>query len=132
MAGALYGSGTLASQLYAGLHALPTGTPMKSALVTQALQLTISTLAGQARALRTVEVRVARADSHRADFLAYRAVRQLLPVLAGESDIAVALVLVALSVSAALFLIIEMVEPFSGLMQISSSAIRAALPPLAP
>jgi hypothetical protein len=41
-------------------------------------------------------------------------------------------VLVALSASAALFLIIEMVQPFSGLMHISSLPIRAALPPFAP
>ena len=45
---------------------------------------------------------------------------------------AVALGLVALSASAALFLILEMVEPFSGFMQISSASIRAALPSLAP
>jgi hypothetical protein len=45
---------------------------------------------------------------------------------------ATALVLVALSASAALFLILEMEEPFSGLLQVSSNAIRTALPPLAP
>lgn len=44
----------------------------------------------------------------------------------------IALALVALSASAALFLILEMEEPFSGLLQISSNAISTALPPLAP
>jgi hypothetical protein len=41
-----------------------------------------------------------------------------------------ALVVFALSASAALFLILEMSEPFAGLMQISSAPLRNALPPL--
>ncbi|MBL0898570.1 MAG: DUF4239 domain-containing protein [Reyranella sp.] len=45
---------------------------------------------------------------------------------------AVALTLVAVSAAAALFLILEMGEPFSGLMQVSSNALRTALPPLDP
>ena len=45
---------------------------------------------------------------------------------------AVALTLVAVSAAAALFLILEMGEPFSGLMQVSSKALRTALPPLVP
>lgn len=45
---------------------------------------------------------------------------------------AVALLLVATSAAAALFLILEMGEPFSGLMQVSSNALRSALPPLGP
>jgi len=42
----------------------------------------------------------------------------------------VALVLIALSASGAIFLILEMYQPFSGLMQISSEPLRKALAPL--
>ena len=44
----------------------------------------------------------------------------------------VALILIALSASGAIFLILEMGQPFSGMMQISSRALRTALSPLAP
>lgn len=44
----------------------------------------------------------------------------------------VALVFIALSASGAIFLILEMGQPFDGLMQISSRALRTALAPLAP
>jgi hypothetical protein len=44
----------------------------------------------------------------------------------------VALILIALSASGAIFLILEMGQPFDGLMQISSRALRTALAPLAP
>lgn len=44
----------------------------------------------------------------------------------------VALVLIALSVSGAIFLILEMYSPFDGIMQIESAPLRAALPPLGP
>ena len=44
----------------------------------------------------------------------------------------VALILIDLSASGAIFLILEMGQPFEGLMQISSRALRTALPPLAP
>ncbi len=44
----------------------------------------------------------------------------------------VALALIALSASSAIFLILEMGQPFSGLMQISSAPLRTALVPLAP
>jgi hypothetical protein len=44
----------------------------------------------------------------------------------------VALVVFALSASAALFLILEMSEPFAGLMQIPSAPLRNALAPLQP
>ena len=43
-----------------------------------------------------------------------------------------ALVVFALSASAALFLILEMSEPFTGLMQIPSASLRTALAPLKP
>jgi hypothetical protein len=43
-----------------------------------------------------------------------------------------ALIIFALSASAALFLILEMSEPFAGLMQISSAPLRNALAPLRP
>jgi hypothetical protein len=43
-----------------------------------------------------------------------------------------ALFVFALSASAAIFLILEMSEPFTGLMQISSAPLRNALAPLAP
>jgi hypothetical protein len=42
-----------------------------------------------------------------------------------------ALVLIALSAAGAIFLILEMYQPFSGLMQISSEPLRKALAPLA-
>ena len=44
----------------------------------------------------------------------------------------VALMLISLSASGAIFLILEMGQPFSGLMQISSQPLRTALTPLAP
>lgn len=44
----------------------------------------------------------------------------------------VALVFIALSAASAIFLILEMGQPFSGLMQTSSAPLRTALPPLAP
>jgi hypothetical protein len=44
----------------------------------------------------------------------------------------VALVFIALSASAAIFLILEMGQPFDGMMQISSRALSTALKPLAP
>jgi hypothetical protein len=43
-----------------------------------------------------------------------------------------AIVVIALSTSGAFFLILEMYEPFSGLMQIESEPLRQALAPLAP
>jgi hypothetical protein len=42
-----------------------------------------------------------------------------------------AIVVIALCASGAIFLILEMSEPFSGLMQINSAPIRQALAPLA-
>jgi hypothetical protein len=36
----------------------------------------------------------------------------------------------ALAVAAALFLIVDMDEPFTGLMRVSSAPLRTALPPL--
>jgi hypothetical protein len=44
----------------------------------------------------------------------------------------VALVFIALSAAAAIFLILEMGQPFDGMMQISSRALRTALRPLTP
>ena len=44
----------------------------------------------------------------------------------------VALIFIALSASGAIFLILEMGQPFDGLMQISNRALRTALTPLAP
>ena len=43
---------------------------------------------------------------------------------------AAALIVFALSASGALYLVLELSEPFSGLMQISSVSLRNALPPL--
>jgi len=43
-----------------------------------------------------------------------------------------ALAVIALSAASAIFLILEMGQPFSGLMQISSQSLRTALPPLTP
>jgi hypothetical protein len=128
----LYGSGTLASKLYAGLHALPTGTPVKSALVAEALQLAVSTsrarlaLFEQSRSGLPVPTLIVLIFWLTVLFASYCLFSPVNPTSA------VALVLVALSASAALFLIIEMVQPFSGLMHISSLPIRAALPPFAP
>lgn len=130
--GALYGSGTLASQVYAGLHALPGGTAVKSALVAQALQLAVPisqarlALYEQSRSGLPAPVLVVLIFWLTVLFASYCLFSPVNPTSA------VALVLVALSASAALFLILEMVEPFSGLMQISSAPIRAAVPPLAP
>ena len=128
----LYGHGTLASKLYAGLHALPTGTPVKSALVAEALQLAVSTsqarlaLYEQSTAGLPVPTLVVLIFWLTVLFASYCLFSPVNPTSA------VALGLVALSASAALFLILEMVEPFSGFMQISSASIRAALPSLAP
>ncbi len=130
--GALYGSGTLASQVYADLHALPGGTAVKSSLVAQALQLAVPisqarlALYEQSRSGLPVPTLVVLIFWLTVLFASYCLFSPVNPTSA------VALVLVALSASAALFLIIEMVQPFSGLMQISSLPIRAALPPLAP
>ena len=44
----------------------------------------------------------------------------------------VALVFVALSVAAAMFLILELTQPFSGLIQLSDRPLSTALPPLPP
>lgn len=44
----------------------------------------------------------------------------------------VALVVIALSASSAIFLFFEMEQPFDGVLQISSAGLRAALAPLAP
>ena len=43
-----------------------------------------------------------------------------------------AIVIIALSASAAIFLILEMYQPFSGVMRIDSEPLRQALAPLAP
>lgn len=129
---ALYGSGTLASQVYAGLHALPGGTTVKAALVAQALQLAVPisqarlALYEQSRSGLPLPILVVLIFWLTVLFASYCLFSPVNPTSA------VALVLVALSASAALFLILEMVEPFSGLMQISSAPIRAAVPPLAP
>jgi hypothetical protein len=48
-----------------------------------------------------------------------------------NSTLVTALVVFALSASAALFLILEMSQPFVGLMQIPSAPLRNALSPLA-
>ena len=128
----LYGRGTLASRLYADLHALPIGTPAKSALVGEALQLAVSTsqarlaLFEQSRSGLPVPTLIVLIFWLTVLFASYCLFSPVNPTSA------VALALVALSASAALFLILEMVEPFSGFMQISSAPIRAALPPLAP
>ncbi len=129
---ALYGSGTLASQVYAGLHALPGGTTVKSALVAQALQLAVPisqarlALYEQSRSGLPLPILVVLIFWLTVLFVSYCLFSPVNPTSA------VALGLVALSAAAALFLILEMVEPFSGLMQISSAPIRAAVPPLVP
>lgn len=131
-AGALYGSGTIASQVYASLHALPTDTAVKSGLVAQALQLAVPisqarlALYEQSRSGLPTPIVVVLIFWLTVLFASYCLFSPVNPTSA------VALVLVALSASAALFLILEMGEPFSGFMQISSASIRTALPPLAP
>jgi len=130
--GGLYGSGTLASQLYAGLHALPTETAVKAALVAQALQLTVSTsqarlaLYEQSKSGLPVPILIVLIFWLTVLFASYCLFSPVNPTSA------VAIMLVALSASAALFLILEMGKPFSGFMQISSAPIRAAVPPLVP
>ena len=44
----------------------------------------------------------------------------------------VALIFIALSASGAIFLILEMGQPFNGMMQLSSHALRTSLNPLTP
>lgn len=130
--GALYGSGTLASQVYADLHALPGETAVRSALAAQALQLAVPisqarlALYEQSRSGLPLPILIVLIFWLTVLFASYCLFSPVNPTSA------VALLLVALSVAAALFLILEMVEPFSGLMQISSEPIRAAVPPLAP
>lgn len=130
--GLRYGSGTLASQVYASLHALPTETAVKSGFVAQALQLAVPisqarlALYEQSRSGMPMPTLIVLIFWLTVLFTSYCLFSPVNPTSA------VALVLVALSASAALFLILEMSEPFSGLMQISSASLRTALPPLAP
>ncbi len=127
-----YGPGTLGGQVYAAMHTLEADTRVKKALVGQALQLAVPI--SQARLM-----------------LYERSQSSLSPPMLGvllfwltalftsyclfspvNPTSGVALVLVALSTSAAVFLILEMGDPFSGFMRIPVSAMRTALPPLAP
>lgn len=127
-----YGVGTVAAAVYAGIHALPAESVTKKALVEQALQIAVPI--SQAR-LMLYE----RSKSSLPAPILIVLLFWLIVLFASyclfspvNPTSGVALVLVALSASAALFLILEMGEPFSGFMQISSAAIRTALSPLAP
>lgn len=127
-----YGVGTMGARVYTDIHALKAETEVKKALVTQALHMAIPI--SQARLMLyersksglPAPILIVLLFWLTALFASYCLFS---PVNATS---AVALVLVALSASAALFLILEMGEPFSGFMQISSASIRTALPPLTP
>jgi hypothetical protein len=127
-----YGVGTMGARVYADIHALQTETEVKKTIVTQALRMAIPIsqarlmLYERSKAGLPTPILVVLLFWLTVLFTSYCLFSPINPTSA------VALVLVALSASAALFLILEMGEPFSGLMQISSASIRTALPPIAP
>lgn len=127
-----YNVGTIGAKVYADIHALPAETTVKKALVTQALQMAIPI--SQARLMLYERSKSSLPKPILVVLLFWLTVLFASYCLFSPVNptSAVALVLVALSASAALFLILEMGEPFSGFMQISSLSIRTALPPLAP
>jgi len=127
-----YGVGTMAAQVYAGIHALPAETAVQRALVAQILQMAIPLsqarleLYERSKSSLPTPILVVLMFWLTALFASYCLFSPVNPTSG------VALMLVALSTSAALLLILEMGEPFSGFMRISSSSIRTALLPLAP
>lgn len=127
-----YGVGTMGARVYGDIHALQADTELKKALVTQALRMAIPIsqarlmLYERSKAGLPTPILVVLLFWLTVLFTSYCLFSPINPTSA------VALVLVALSASAALFLILEMGEPFTGLMQISSASIRTALTPIAP
>lgn len=127
-----YGPGTLGGEVYASMHALVADTQVKKALVAQALQLAVPIsqarlmLYERSKSSLSTPMLVVLLFWLTALFTSYCLFSPVNPTSG------VALVLVALSTSAAVFLILEMGDPFSGFMRIPTSAIRTALPPLAP
>lgn len=126
-----YGPGTLGGEVYAAMHTLQPDTQVKRALVTQALQLAVPI--SQARLMLYERSKSSLSPPMLAVLLfwltaLFTSYCLFSPV---NPTSAVALVLVALSASAAVFLILDMGDPFSGFMRIPASAIRTALSPLA-
>ena len=127
-----YGVGTMGARVYADIHALPAETVVKKALVAQALQMAIPIsqarlmLYERSKSTLPAPILVVLLFWLTVLFTSYCLFSPVNPTSA------VALGLVALSASAALFLILEMGEPFSGFMQISSLSIRTALSPITP
>jgi hypothetical protein len=127
-----YNIGTIGAKVYADIHALPAETAVKKALVTQALQMAIPIsqarlmLYERSKSSLPVPILVVLLFWLTVLFASYCLFSPVNPTSG------VSLVLVALSASAALFLILEMGEPFSGFMQISSLSIRTALSPITP
>lgn len=126
-----YGVGTVAAAVYSGIHALPMESAVKKALVEQALQMAVPIsqarlmLYERSKSSLPAPILIVLMFWLTVLFASYCLFSPVNPTSG------VALVLVALSASGALFLILEMGEPFSGFMQISSAAIRTALSPLA-
>lgn len=127
-----YGVGTIGAKVYADIHALPTETAVKRSIVSQALQMALPIsqarlmLYERSKSTLPAPILIVLLFWLTVLFTSYCLFSRVNPTSA------VALVLVALSASAALFLILEMGEPFSGFMRISSSSIRTALQPLGP
>jgi hypothetical protein len=127
-----YGVGTIGAKVYADIHALPTETAMKQSIVTQSLQMALPIsqarlmLYERSKSSLPAPILIVLMFWLTVLFTSYCLFSRVNPTSA------VALVLVALSASAALLLILEMGEPFSGFMQISSSSIRTALQPIGP
>jgi Protein of unknown function (DUF4239) len=113
-----------AEQVYLDINSLSPQTELQRALQARAAQ--ISTNLAQTRLLLFVESD----NSIPAPFLAIFATFSLFSPLNATGLFF--LTVFAFSAACALFLILELNEPFTGLMQISSDQLRHALAPLAP
>jgi hypothetical protein len=119
-------------QVYVGVHALAAHTDTQRSLQARAVQ--VANDMAQTRLLLFVES----GSVIPAPFLAVL-VSWLVIIFASftlfarmNPTVFAALCLFALSASAAIFLILELSQPFTGLMQISSAPLRTALAPLSP
>lgn len=125
------GPTSVGAHIYSSIHTLPTDSSLQRAVQGQALQTAIEI--SHARLMLYERSK----STMPAPFLAvlvfwltalFVSFCLFTPV---NPTSAVALIVIALSASAALFLILEMGQPFSGFMQISDGALRTALQPLA-
>jgi hypothetical protein len=121
-----------AEAFFAGLHALSAGTGVQRALKEQALQ-TAHELA-KTRLLLFVNADTPIPMPFLIVLVLWRAILFASYSLFAKPNAAMvgALGVFALSTACAIFLILELGQPFSGLMQIPSDAVRTILPPLAP